>query len=142
MKHTVKVFVILAISLMSACQRAGHLSVDSAWARPGNSGSNSAAYFTINNRTSQPDLLLSAASDVTRAAEIHLSRMREDGAMEMRPQENVPVPAGSSVQFEPGGLHVMLIDLNRDLQPGDTFQLRLFFQSAGQFVLDVQVAEN
>lgn len=136
------IVLILIVSLLSACQQQGHLSVSSAWARPGSAGSNNAAYFAINNPTSEPDLLVSAACDLAAAAEIHLSRMREDGTMEMRPQENVPVPSGGSVIFEPGGLHVMLVDLQQDLNPGDTFDLRLTFQNAGEITVQVEVLEN
>lgn len=116
--------------------------MDSPWARPGTAGSNGAAYFAINNATSQPDLLLSANCDLAAATEIHMSRMREDGTMEMRPQENVPVPSGGSVTFEPGGLHVMLVDLQQDLQPGDAFDLQLAFQNAGEISVQVEVLEN
>lgn len=136
------ILLILLVPLLSTCQREGHLSVDSPWVRPGAAGSNSAAYFAINNPTSEPDLLLSAACDLAAAAEIHLSRMREDGTMEMRPQENVPVPPGGSVNFEPGGLHVMLVDLQQDLNAGDTFDLRLTFQNAGEITVQVEVLEN
>ena len=133
---------ILIIFFLSACQQQGHLSVNSPWARPGSAGTNGAAYFTINNPTSQSDLLLSANCDLAAAAEIHMSRMREDGTMEMRPQENVPVPPGGSVNFEPGGLHVMLVDLQQDLNAGDTFDLRLTFQNAGEITVQVEVLEN
>jgi periplasmic copper chaperone A len=140
-KPKVILFTLLVL-LLSACQREGHLSVDSPWARPGTAGSNGAAYFAINNATSQPDLLLSANCDLAAATEIHMSRMREDGTMEMRPQENVPVPSGGSVTFEPGGLHVMLVDLQQDLQPGDAFDLQLAFQNAGEISVQVEVLEN
>lgn len=136
------IIVITTLLLASACQREGSLSVNEPWARPGSAGNVGVAYFTINNPTSQPDLLLSADSDVAAQAEIHLSRISEDGTMEMRPQENVPVPSGGSVAFEPGGFHVMLIDLQQDLLPGDTFDLTLTFQSAGERTVTVEVVEN
>lgn len=141
MNNKLKILSILIVLFLSACQQ-GHLSISSPWARPGGAGSNSAAYFAINNPTSQPDLLLSASCDLAAVAEIHMSRMREDGTMEMRPQENVPVPSGGSVTFEPGGLHVMLVDLQQDFQPGDTFDLRLTFQNAGEITVQVEVLEN
>lgn len=142
MNNKIKGLSTLIILLLSACQQQGHLSVNSPWARPGSAGSISAVYFTINNPTSQSDLLLSAECNIATAAEIHLSRMREDGTMEMRPQENVPVASGSSVNFEPGGLHVMLVDLQQDIQPGDTFDLRLAFQNAGEISVQVDVLNN
>ncbi len=134
--------LLTALFLFAACQREGTLSVNSAWARPGNAGGNSAAYFTINNPTSQPDLLLAVDCDIAAHAEIHMSRIKEDGTTEMRPQENVPVPTGGSVHFEPGGLHVMLVDLKQPIQPGEPFDLRLTFQNSGEMIVNVEVREN
>lgn len=142
-REIVKSIMLFAMLLLaSACQREGSLSVNEPWARPGTAGNVGAAYFTINNPTSQPDILLSADSDVAAHVEIHLSRINADGIMEMRPQENVPVPSGSSVAFEPGGFHIMLIDLQQDLQPGGAFDLTLTFQSAGERTVTVEVIEN
>ena len=63
------------------------------------------------------------------------------GVMMMVQQENVPVGAQSQIEFSPGGLHVMLIGLNQDLNPGDTFQVTLNFENAGQITMDVPVRE-
>ena len=63
------------------------------------------------------------------------------GVMTMVQQENVPVGAQSQIEFSPGGLHVMLIGLNQDLNPGDTFQVTLNFENAGQITMDVPVRE-
>ncbi len=51
------------------------------------------------------------------------------------------IPAGWQVTFEPGGLHVMLIGLHQDLEPGDVFTLTLEFENAGSVdvLIEVQV---
>ena len=67
--------------------------------------------------------------------------MSDEGTMSMQPQENVPIPNGSEVAFEPGGLHVMLINLESDLRPGDGFSLSLNFQQAGTVEIEVPVRE-
>jgi hypothetical protein len=142
-RKIIKTIIVIAMLLLAAaCQREGSISVNEPWARPGSAGNVGAAYFTINNPTSQPDVLLSADADVAAQVEIHLSMIDEDGTMEMRPQENVPVPSGGSLSFEPGGFHIMLIDLQQDLQPGDTFEMTLTFQSAGERTVTVEVVEN
>ena len=41
--------------------------------------------------------------------------------------------------FEPGGLHVMLINLQRDLNEGETISLVLKFKNAGEMQLEVPV---
>jgi copper(I)-binding protein len=134
--------LLIATLLLSACSPAGTLSVGDAWARPAQAGDNSAAYFIIQNPTGQEDLLLGASSAVAEHVEIHRSAMSADNTMSMHPQENVPVPANGQVAFEPGGLHVMLIQLTDDLEEGATFPLRLQFQSAGEIILEVNVEQR
>ena len=62
--------------------------------------------------------------------------------MTMVQQENVPVPGGGKVTFEPGGLHVMLVGLNSDLVVGDTIEFTLTFEKAGEITIQVPVMES
>lgn len=63
--------------------------------------------------------------------------MHGDGMMTMRQVGHIDLPAGQPIALEPGGLHVMLIDLRQPLEAGDTFELRLSF--AEQDPIDVTV---
>ncbi len=131
----------LAVVLSLAGCGAKMLHVQDAWARPANAGSNGAAYFTIQNPGKTEDALLSASASIAQAAELHLSSMNSEGTMTMQPQASVAVPAGEDVAFKPGGLHVMLVNLQRDLKIGDAFQLELEFQNAGTQIITVEVKE-
>jgi hypothetical protein len=93
----------------------------------------------IHNETAGTDTLLSASSDVAGAVELHMTSM-QDGNMQMMHQQEVPLPTGKT-EFKPGGLHVMLIGLNQDLNPGDMFSLTLDFVTAGVIPLEVTVSE-
>lgn len=62
--------------------------------------------------------------------------------MGMREVARIAVPAGSTVSLAPGGLHIMLIDLATDLQPGDRFELTLVFEAAGERSVTVEVREQ
>lgn len=88
-----------------------------------------AAYLTIENVGADDWYLVGAASPVIPVIEIHETVMDGD-VMRMSPQESVPVPAGERVEFRPGGLHLMLIDLSADLFPGDAITLELTFAPA------------
>lgn len=140
-----KVYIVIVLfafaTLLAACAPAGigSLAVNEIWARPGLAGGNSAVYFTIENATGSADILRSAASDVAGAVELHMTVM-QDGNMQMVHQQEVSVQSGKT-EFKPGGLHVMLIGLNQDLNPGDTFSLTLNFAGAGAMPLDVTVSE-
>jgi copper(I)-binding protein len=133
------IWLAVMFSLASCSPKALH--VQQAWVRPANAGNNGAAYFTIQNPSKTEDMLLSASSSIAEAAELHLSSMNAEGTMTMEPQASVAVPAGENVEFKPGGLHVMLVNLQQDLKVGDTFQLDLKFQVAGTQTITVEVKE-
>ena len=143
MKSKIVIFVLLlATLLVSACGAAsGELTIQDAWARPANTGENGAAYFIIENGTASDDSLMSVSSDIATAAEVHMSMGDANGVMSMQMQEAVTIPAGEPVEFKPGGLHVMLVNLTRDLKPGETITLTLNFKETGNVVVEVPVKE-
>lgn len=105
------------------------------------SGANSAAYMIIRNTGSEPDKLIAASSDVAKTIELH-TVIEEGGVMRMRPVEGgIDIPANGQVELKPGGFHVMLIGLTRDLNAGDSVQLTLTFEKAGQIPVTVQVRQ-
>jgi len=113
--------------------------IEDPWARPGVEGRMSAAYFLLTNYGDEDDRLLSAASDVAIRVEVHESYEAEEGMMGMREMEALPVPAGETVQFRQGGLHIMFIQLTRPLSDGDEIALTLTFEKAGDMTIDVPV---
>jgi copper(I)-binding protein len=134
---TLVVFIFVSLAL-SACVSKS-FTVTNVWARPGLSGSNSAIYMTINN-PSQADALVEARCDVAATVELHMTTM-ESGVMKMQAQDSIALPVNGQVKLEPGGLHVMLINLRRDLKAGDQFPVTLRFQHAQEMTLQVQVKE-
>lgn len=75
--------------------------------------------------------LLSASSPVAGVVEIH--EMTMDGnVMKMRAVPSLDLPAGKPVELKPGGFHVMLMDLKKPLNAGDTVPITLVVESAGQ----------
>ncbi len=148
----VLVWCLSALALVSCggTQPAGSsgpaIVVSDVWARPaamagdghGGMGMTSAVYFVVRNRGSEADRLVGAATEVAGRVELHETR-REGDTVRMVPVGAVEVPAGGEVQFRPGGLHVMLMELKRDLKAGDSFELRLRFERAGEVVLSVPV---
>jgi hypothetical protein len=66
----------------------------------------------------------------------------KDGVMSMHPVEAIDVPAGSEAVLKPGGLHVMLIGLTRDLKVGEKVVVKLTFEKAGERVVEAEVRER
>jgi len=134
------VAIAISILFLAACAApAGNdsLEINDIWARPSLAEGNGVVYFLIDNSTGENDILLSASSDIAQAVEIHMSMM-DNEVMKMMPQHEVSIPVGKT-EFKPGGLHIMLIGLNDDLNAGDNFQITLNFQHAGAETLSVTV---
>lgn len=100
--------------------------------RPAASGGTSAAYFVYQNKFDKPDTLISVSSEVSSLTQIHESYKSEDGMMGMREQKEVVISSGEKLIFKQGGLHIMLIDLQEDLNSGDSVAVELEWKVAGR----------
>ena len=61
------------------------------------------------------------------------------GALSELPVADDNVPAGGQAELKPGGLHIMLIGLKRELNQGDAVRLILVFEKSGEIIVDAQV---
>jgi len=104
-------------------------------------GANGAMYMTIRNTGSAADKLLKAQSDVAKSVELH-TVVNDGGVMKMTPVEAIEVPAGGETALKPGGFHVMLIGLTRDLKPGDKVAFKLQFANAGTVDVQAEVRQQ
>lgn len=64
------------------------------------------------------------------------------GQMTMQPVESVELPAGELVALEPGGFHIMLIDLVAPLETGQEIEVTLTFENAGERTVTVPVRDD
>lgn len=101
------------------------VSVTEAWIRQP-AGATAAAYLTLRNAGSREVALVAVSSDAAAFIEIHESRER-DGMMTMRKVERVAIAPRGTATLAPGGLHLMLINLERPLRTGDAVPLTLQF---------------
>lgn len=145
------------------------IDITGAWARTSpKMATAGAAYFTITNSGDLDDALVAASVDpaIAARAEVHetvaagpgdgtgdgmgadqgmggdTGRGDGDGMMQMREVDRVAIPAGESVAFEPGGYHVMLLDLAAPLETGDTIDLTLTFEESGEQVVTAEVRDQ
>lgn len=115
------------------------IAIEGQWARPGSEGRMSAGYFLISNFEEEPDTLIGVSSNVAQLTEFHESYEQEEGMMGMRERTEIIIPPNSTIRFEPGGLHVMFIQLTESLIEGETFNLTLRFANQGDIVVSMQV---
>ncbi|MEX0845387.1 MAG: copper chaperone PCu(A)C, partial [Balneolaceae bacterium] len=100
--------------------------------RPASSGGTTVAYFSYTNELTIADTLISVNSTVAGMTQVHESYETEDGMMGMREQKNIIVDGGETLIFKQGGLHIMLMQLNRNLSEGDTVEVDLMFARSGE----------
>ncbi|MDZ7680064.1 MAG: copper chaperone PCu(A)C [Acidimicrobiales bacterium] len=135
--------LLLGVSLLVGCgdDDAGDQSNDGTVEVTGASialpaGPNTAIYFTIENAGGD-DRLVEARTEVG-SAELHETSAGDDGLMRMQPIEGVDIPAGDTVTFQAGGLHVMVFDV-AELEEGDTVPVELVFEEMGTITVDATV---
>lgn len=121
--------------------KVGDLEIDGLWARATPPGAVAAGGFmTITNTGSTADALVGVASPVAGIGEVHEMKV-EDGVMTMRPLEDgLAIPPGGVVVLEPGGYHIMLMDLKEPLVKGENVAVTLTFAKAGSVEATLPVA--
>ena len=145
MRHRITVAIAIVTALILAACAAGsagpQISVEDAWARPvPAAGGNGAVFMRLVNAGGEPDQLVGGQSPVAGSVEVHQTKM-EEGVMKMEHIPGLEVPPKDEVLLEPGGYHVMLIDVSGPLEVGDSLPITLRFEKSGEMKLDVEVRE-
>jgi copper(I)-binding protein len=141
MKRMLLAIFTLAL-ILSACTAEEGIMVHNAWIRPTVQGQNGAVYFVLNNHSAEADELVAASSNITDSVEIHESSMVEGtDVMQMNHVFSVPLNGGSEVTFKPGGLHIMLVDVKREIKNGETVEITLHFKKHADIPVNVSVSE-
>jgi periplasmic copper chaperone A len=104
--------------------------VSGAWARATLPGQKVGALY-MQLRSDVPARLVGVRSPAARAAEVH-QMSNDGGVMRMRHIDSLELPAGKTVVLEPGGYHVMLLDIDRPLKAGDHVAVTLVIEEGGK----------
>jgi copper(I)-binding protein len=116
---------------------AATISITDAWSRP--AIGTGVVYARIANAAGSADTLDRATSAVAKSVEMHRSMespmkmtgMATQSVSSMMPISRLPIPSHGTAAFAPGGNHLMLVGLRRDLHQNDRFDVRLHFVHAG-----------
>jgi len=98
----------------------------------------SVAFMTLHNHGMDEKILVKVYSDVAGATEMH-NHILADGMMKMRRIDTIVVPGHGQVELKPGGLHIMLIGLSRDLQLGERVTINLEFADGERLTVSAPV---
>lgn len=98
------------------------------------------AFLNIHNPNSTPITLSKVSSPAISRIELHLSEITDDVA-KMRKLESIEIAADENFAFKHGGYHIMLMDLEGPLFPGDVIPL-VFHTDQGDVAVEARVAEK
>lgn len=132
-----RVSLLALLAGLASFSAHAQLQVSGAWARATVAQQKaSGAFFQLK---ADADLrLVEARSPVAMMVEIHEMAM-EGSVMRMRAIDGLNLKAGKTVEFKPGGLHVMLMGLSKPLNAGDKLPITLVYEDKAKQRREVQV---
>lgn len=169
---TTRIAVAASLTIaLASCGGGEAVTVEGAWARTSPSmASAGAVYMDLTSEEADRligasvDSSLAATTEVHETVEAHMgedagdggdmsegaeggmdedtSEMEGMGAMTMQEVESIELQPGVTVNLEPGGYHIMLLDLAEPLEVGDTFEVTLDFETADDMVVTVEVRDS
>lgn len=122
-----KILLALSLLLTSFCANSA-VEISGAWARATPPGQDVGAAY-MNLKSDLTVQLIGAVTPIADSVEFHEMSMN-NGVMKMRMLETMPLPAGKIVKLTPGGFHLMLFDLKKQLIPGKSFEIELTLKDA------------
>jgi len=134
MKRILPVLILALLGCACSQESAPLVASDVVVSKPKPGMNVTAGYLTLSSHASQPIVITQVASPQFESVEMHESVI-EDGMARMYPLGGLTVPAKSSVVFQPGGKHLMLL---RPVGEFDTVSLDFYAGKA--VVLTVNVA--
>ena len=123
--------IILLVILFALFPSEDTIKIKNAWLRPSSEKMATALYFTIENRSEAADTLFQVDSDLAERVEIHETYSQDD-MMGMRKVDFIIIDGKSSFELKPGGYHIMLMKLKKDVENGDKENFVLHFKQASE----------
>ncbi|WP_240330701.1 copper chaperone PCu(A)C [Sphingorhabdus sp. Alg239-R122] len=123
---------------LSACGPAQILGADDAIVKLSPiEGNPSAGYLTLRGG-SEDTQLVEISSKQAERIELH-ETIKENGLSKMQSLENVDVPAGENVAFEPGGKHLMIWGVNKGAAQKGEIKLLVKFANGEIFRIPAKI---
>ena len=114
--------------------------VEDAWSRASiGTGRPGVAYMTLRNTGAEPVVVTGLRTDLAMMPMIHSTTTDAQGVTRMSHMEAVEIAAGEAVALAPGGLHVMLMDLQRPMVEGESYTLSVIFADGTEATVDVPI---
>ncbi|MEM1372210.1 MAG: copper chaperone PCu(A)C [Pseudomonadota bacterium] len=114
--------------------------IDGAWSRASIGTSRpGVTYMSLTNTGDTAVIVTGLRTDLAMMPMIHTSSTDEQGVTRMSHMDRLEIGAGETVALAPGGLHVMLMDLQRPMVEGESYTLSLDLQNGDEISVEVPI---
>jgi periplasmic copper chaperone A len=130
-----------AQTMQEQSYKLGALTIAAPWTRVTPKGAKvGGGYLRITNTGNESDRLIGGAFDMSARVEVHEMAV-ESGVMRMRElTKGLEIKPGATVEFKPGGYHLMFMEMKGPLEAGKPVKGRLTFEKAGSIDVEFHVA--
>lgn len=108
---------------------------ENAFVRATSSTNNTAVFLNLSNHSTKDATIIGVASNVATKAELHTSK-KEGVKITMQKLEEITIKPHNTHEFKPGGDHIMLMGLQKQLKEGDYINLIFYFKDGSQLIID------
>jgi hypothetical protein len=132
--------IFVSVTALAADYKIDSLEIIGPWSRATPKGASTAiGYMTIKNNGTTPDRLIGGSVGFASGFQLH-SMTIDDGVSKMRELKSVDIGPGQTIEFKPGGPHVMFVGVKQPLSQDEHLKGTLIFEHAGtaQIEYDVQ----
>lgn len=141
MNYYAKFFIGILLAMLAG-HGAAQVQVENAWIQLAPPATTvNAAYMTIHNPQLRAQTIVSVSADCCAAAMFHKTRREGDKVM-MDHLEHLVIPAQARVQLAPGGLHIMLAEVQEELTLESKVKITFSFGDGSTQEFDLDVKKN
>ena len=101
-----------------------------------------AGYIKIENKNEKNERLISVVSDFSKRIEIHDMYIKNNIMIMKHLEQGVLIKSKSQLDFKPGSLHIMFIDLTKSLNKTNLQKVKFNFKNAGSIVVNMPIMDE
>lgn len=141
MNYCHKFFAAVLLGCLT-CPCLAQVQADDAWIQLAPPAATvNAAYVQIHNPQARPQTIVDVTADCCAMAMLHHTRTHGD-KVSMDHLDALVIPAQSSVQLAPGGLHIMLMKAKTPLAVGNEVKITFSFDDGYTQAINFKVKKN
>ena len=104
----------------------------------GKNAKSGAGYFVISNKNSDPIILKKVIADFGKAM-LHKTDVDKKGVAKMKHLESIAVPGNGLLKLEPGGTHIMFMNISIEFDESSKYPVTLVFEEQGSLDIDLEL---